>query len=796
MPKIDTIYLVHHSHTDIGYTNDQPIVWDLNTRFIDEALHLAEKHADEDDEAAFKWTIETTSTFKQWLDYAKDTDIMRLQKMEKAGRIEITGMFAHLTPLVDTDQLLESFQLLRSLRNDYGFEIAHAMNCDVNGLNWPAVDVMLDVGLKGFSMAINTHFGGAVKPRPLPFLWQGPSGRSLPVMNGWTYDKGWREGIGHDAKDFAEVCWPRLQTYLDQINYPLPILMLQSYHPYGDVGTAFDFTDFIRTWNESGQTPRIVMATPRMWWKAVEEYHSQLQVLRGDWTDFWNFGAISSARETSINRRSREYLRQADVLNATLTGQESVWAKQSLERYRERAYWNLHMWDEHTWGADLSIRIPEAEDTQSQWNHKANYAYTARSLSQMLRRDGLADLARLVERESNQDILVFNPSPFKRKLSGKIPYHVLHPRGLPDDSTAGRHHQDRSIGERYDLRDDIEVWGGSTGVYVLSPTELEGYGYQVVKREDLHKLSYQVSENAVVENDFYRIEFDTQRGAIKSFYDKQQNYEWVDQNAVYRLGEYVYECVADYQHPWPRKLLAEQNWSAPLAEIPIGWQTDWKAERQTPQRLLSHKVYKSEEAAVVVQTFEAAGCDGVLTQHYYLPVHEDYLEVVAFWDMTRNTHPEASYLMFPFNLPEATARLDLGGQMMQPEADQLPGVCRDYFTVQNWVDFANQQRGMMIATPENPLVQLDNFHFAHYQQTFKLEKSLFLGWVTNNYWETNFRAHQPGRVEARYRLRPYQGKFDESRAHRFGAEAMNPEPAFQQLGEPSEREFPQASCNA
>ena len=38
MPQIETLYLVHHSHTDVGYTHDQPIVWELHTRFIDEAL--------------------------------------------------------------------------------------------------------------------------------------------------------------------------------------------------------------------------------------------------------------------------------------------------------------------------------------------------------------------------------------------------------------------------------------------------------------------------------------------------------------------------------------------------------------------------------------------------------------------------------------------------------------------------------------------------------------------------------------------------------------------------------------
>jgi alpha-mannosidase len=61
---------------------------------------------------------------------------------------------------------------------------------------------------------------------------------------------------------------------------------------------------------------------------------------------------------------------------------------------------------------------------------------------------------------------------------------------------------------------------------------------------------------------------------------------------------------------------------------------------------------------------------------------------------------------------------------------------------------------------------------------------MLLGWVTNNYWETNFRAHQPGRVQARYRIRPYRGGFNELQAHRFGLEAAYAQPLFQHLGEP------------
>jgi alpha-mannosidase len=116
--------------------------------------------------------------------------------------------------------------------------------------------------------------------------------------------------------------------------------------------------------------------------------------------------------------------------------------------------------------------------------------------------------------------------------------------------------------------------------------------------------------------------------------------------------------------------------------------------------------------------------------------------------------------------------------------EQLPGVCRDYFTAQQWVNFSTAELGVTIALPDNPMVQLGDFHFGHNQLDFKLERAMLLGWVTNNYWETNFRAHQPGQVSARYRILPHRGGFNEAQAHRFGLEAAYAQPLVQHLGEP------------
>ena len=791
MSKVETFYLIHHSHTDLGFTHDLPIVMDLQMRFIDEGLRLAEKYADGQSAGAFRWTVETTVILENWLKHASARQIERFVAMERSGRIEVTGMFANLTPALDTGQLIESFQLLRRLRDQYGFTIRHGMNCDVNGEAWPLVDLLVDLGIQGFSMAINTHFGGAPLHRPDVFWWQGPSGRKVLAYNGWPYDQGWRFGIGRDADLLEKTWWPRVERRLDEIGYPLPVLMVQSYHPFGDNGPAFEqFSSFIDAWNAQGKSPRLVFATPALWWEAVKPYAQDLPTFRGDWTDYWNFGSISSAREEATNRRSRARLRAADALAAAdlVKPNAAPATRRAFDLYRESAWWNLNLWGEHTWGADVAIVSPGNEDTVTQWEHKAHFAYQARSLSLLLQRDALADFARYVPRAGDQDLLLFNPLPWPRVIAGEVPRHVLEPRGVAEDATAGRHSQDRRFPENFfALPSALAADPSQATRRLIKPQVVPGYGYTVVPRAGLaeESLAADFSEEAVVENDHHRITFDLERGGITSWYDKRLGREWVDSSAGYPLHGYVHEAVADRAAPWPRHQLFYMKWEAEELERPSGWKTGWQAERAGTTSVVAHRVHRTPLGRTVVQVLEAPGIVGPLLQTTCIPDFAEWVEFESWWDMGLTAHPESTYLLFPFDVPGAVAHLDLGGVAMSVDRDQIPGVCRDYFTVQQWVDFSNDALGVTIATPDNPLVQLGDFHYADYQQQVRLERAMLLGWVTNNYWETNFRAHQPGRVAARYRVLPHAGGFDETQAHRFGLDAAYNTPLVQHLGEPA-----------
>jgi alpha-mannosidase len=389
--------------------------------------------------------------------------------------------------------------------------------------------------------------------RPNTFWWQGPSGRKILAYNGWPYDTGWRFGIGRDEK-MLEDWWTRIQQRMDQIEYPLPVLMMQSFHPFGDNGPAYEgFTTFIDKWNASSRSPHIILATPRMWWDAVRPFADHLPSYSGDWTDFWNFGCGSSARETATNRASRGRLRSADAIAAALLGPTSrlptAHIARTLARYREDAWKNLHLYDEHTWGADLSLRAPESEDTTTQWYHKASYAYQARSLSLMLQRDALADFSRFVPRQAGDDLLLFNPLPWLRRISGEVPYHIVNPRGMPEDATSGRHSQDRvwstDLWEEETKAAELDQQkarrGRSDGQIVAAlrndrnkrfcvpPVDVPGYGFTVLKRSSLVELSPEKwSEDAIVENTRHALIFNTRTGGVTSWRDKQLGREWVD----------------------------------------------------------------------------------------------------------------------------------------------------------------------------------------------------------------------------------------------------------------------------
>jgi alpha-mannosidase len=119
-------------------------------------------------------------------------------------------------------------------------------------------------------------------------------------------------------------------------------------------------------------------------------------------------------------------------------------------------------------------------------------------------------------------------------------------------------------------------------------------------------------------------------------------------------------------------------------------------------------------------------------------------------------------------------RMDIPFAVVRPEVDQLPGACKNWFTVQRWIDISNDQYGVTWATVDAPLVEVGAITAEQpWMRSIEPSQTLY-SYVMNNYWHTNYKADQEGPTVFRYAIRPHAGGYDPVAAARFGVEVSQP----------------------
>jgi hypothetical protein len=157
----------------------------------------------------------------------------------------------------------------------------------------------------------------------------------------------------------------------------------------------------------------------------------------------------------------------------------------------------------------------------------------------------------------------------------------------------------------------------------------------------------------------------------------------------------------------------------------------------------------------------------------------DRVDIINTIDKKMVRTGESVHIAFPFNVPGGTVRVDLGYGVVRPEADQLPGGCRDYLSAQRWIDVANQDYGVLCTVNEAPLVEIGTLHTELPNsrnldwKTVQGPSTTIYSYVMNNYWYTNYKADQAGVSSYRYSLHPH-ALFHEADAARRGMEASQP----------------------
>src|SRR3984885_8044240 len=234
-----------------------------------------------------------------------------------------------------------------------------------------------------------------------------------------------------------------------------------------------------------------------------DRYGATLPVVQGDFTPYWEDGAVSTAYETALNRATADRLIQG----------ETLWSMLAPTAYPaadyEAAWRNVALFDEHTWGAHNSTEEPDLPFVKQQWETKREFALNADKQSREELEKVLHAPSKHVpskNERSHKTIQVYNTSSWPRTDVVFL---------SPEESSAG----DRVIGPSGKLLRSQRLSTGELAVWVDNIPPFSSEELVVTPGNAGRGDSAKVTGNAL-DNDFLSLSINPQTGEIPSLKEK------------------------------------------------------------------------------------------------------------------------------------------------------------------------------------------------------------------------------------------------------------------------------------
>lgn len=716
------VYLLSYSHNDIGYTDLQPAIEKKQWGNLDEALRLIQQTRSYPPDARYKWNLEVMWPLESYLQQASEQKRQEVIQAIRDGSIGLNALYANLlTGLANATEMSHFTDYARRFSEQYSMPITTALVSDVPGFTWGIVPALAHSGVRYFASAPNSgdRIGYVLKQwGDKPFYWTSQSGEEKVLMwvAGASY-AGFHEG---DLARLGDEKVLKLMRKLDDSGYPYEILQL----PYtigGDNGPPDpNLSDFVREWNERYASPRLVIATHvQMFAEFERRYGSGLPILKGDFTPYWEDGAASTAAETALNRRAVDRLIQGEVL----------WAMRAPASYPEREYqaaWrSVVLWDEHTWGAHNSVSDPDLPSVREQWRIKRQFALDADEKSQAL-------VARLSQ-------------PPLSRLPSEIPVDVYNTNSWPRTDLVLLARQQSTIGDLVvdEKGDAVQSQRLSTGELAVLVENVPPFSARrlIVRAGKANDRGNCKASAGTLENSLLSLSIDPKHGSIQSLTWREKQTDLVDRTKG-GLNQYLYVRGKDPQNA---------------------------------RQLSGVKVTVKESGNLVASLLVAARAPGCksYSAEYRIIDGIARVDIINHVDKLAVREKEAVHIAFPFNVPGGQLRYDVAHGIVRPESDQLPGACKNFFSVQSWVDISNSEHGVTWTSPDAPLIEIGTITAEQPWATTARSSPVIFPYLMNNYWHTNYKADQAGPATFRFSILPHTGFRPETTA-RFGREAREP----------------------
>lgn len=744
-----TIYLVQHTHTDIGYTKPQTEILSEHLRYIDYAIEYCEATENYPDDSKFRWTCEASWAVKEWLRIRPEEQIRKFLHYVKNGQIEVTAMFFNMSEISGENNYKTFLEPVKEFHK-LGIDVKTAMQNDVNGLAWCLADYLPDIGVKYVTMGSNGHRANIPFDKPTLYKWESPSGKSVisyradhyNTGNFWGIDKGYMKSLERGVFSYI--------SSLKSRGYKFPLISAQYSGYFTDNSPASKHEcELIRDWNEHYVWPKLRSATMREFMEQIEEKYSEdLPVYRAAYPDWWTDGFGSAARETAASRKT-----QSDLI--TIEGMLSIAENMGMNNVKDinkeisRIHENLLFYDEHTFGAAESISDPMCENSQIQWAEKGSYVWEALKSTQMLYETAIGCIQGNLYRSTKPTVTFFNTLGWDRSslLKVYVDYEII-----PKDRAF------RIVDEKGNaLKVQPLNYRNEGRYYAIWADSIPAMGYKtfeiILDEGNTDELPPLQLTDGIIENSFYKLKFDMDNGGIESVFDKELNKEIVDRNSEWNIGSYIYESLKNDRGQMEQKRFDNYDRTG-----------------------LNNVVYTGASKGPIYNSVyfsgKGDGCNGVAVE---VRIYNDVKRIELCYSIRRipETEPSGIYVAFPFALDKGKIAFDVPGGLVNSSENQIPGSSVAWNTVQNFVSVRDNNSQVLVSTDAIPLFALGELFNNPYRNPRTYEKTHVFSWVMNNYWTTNFRASQEGELRWNYVMTSLSGNSNID-ANTFGWENRIP----------------------
>lgn len=761
---IKEIHIIHHSHTDFGYTDLPSTTRKQHVGYIGEAVNIALKTGSFPGPARFRWTCEVLLPVADFLEQATPSEKRGFDRAFRNGQIELGAMPAIMSGLMWAEEFDAALERLEPIFKKYRPPVV--LQNDVNGMPWGILPRMRKAGARYAWMGTNRYSGFSPAQRPALWWWEGPDGaRTLTYLN-YEYTHGydlffpehWRRGPvphvsdvwyhppeGSDIWDDSAAavkmahahCLKKLGEWF--AHWPFPELAIQTTNQWrhDNDGPCAQLPNFVRAWNAAGLSPKLRLSTPATFLRIMEKRHGeQIAVARGDWQDWWDDGPTSMPAELAVSQRAKRLL--VDLKG----GRRALRSPARIKPQAAKGWMDALLFSEHTYAPFDSVAQPYATQTVGHCGQSTGDAYRALEEASLARMELIRQAPAYLRSSAARHVAVLNPGEHQRSGWAEIKATALRfPANAARDVETGKvfpledipgpqwSEADPSQPRPFEVPDDAWNFGAEIRRFFV-PALAGG------KMLSFELVETDVPSPAAAEckggNQHFSWQWDPRTGRLLSLAAPELA-SWVDGDSPCGIGEPVIELPQGFGARSPLLNRAQRD-----------------VLRETP-KMSGFFSLPSHFSARFQRTWDHANFHRIQqTWDFFHDVPIAEIET-TFW-FKETTAPQAVILAFPFLLKESKAIYQSLGWPTEAGKDQLPNSCGEHVVVNQGVEFCSGKNTIALATPDTPVGCFEGIQIRSGRRSFKPENAHFHSLVANSYWMTNFPTTKAAKVTVRHRI--------------------------------------------